>query len=159
MRSETLGSEVISEVSEFEVINDEETAAAEALVVVSDSFSFEINAPAHNHEEEIIIGNADFEVPAYVDQVEVSALEPVLVEDQAKSLSLVTGETGLAQVNDDSPLSQAAARLQSSDPAVRCEALMNLSQLSEEESFDLIGPGSTILRSRLEMPQRARCVN
>ena len=55
----------------------------------------------------------------------------VEVDDQAKSLSLVAGETGLAQVNDDSPLSQAAARLQSSDPAERCEALMNLSQLGE----------------------------
>jgi len=53
-------------------------------------------------------------------------------------LSLVTGETGLAQANQDSPLAQAAARLQSSDPAERCEALMNLSQLGSDESFDLI---------------------
>ena len=140
VEAEPLASEVVSEISEFEVINDEETAAAEPLVVVSDSFSFEINASANNHEEEIIIGNADFEVPEYVDHVEESGLEPVnlAVDEQAKSLSLVTGETGLAHLNDDSPLSQASARLQSSDPAERCEALMNLAQLNDEEAFDLI---------------------
>ena len=140
IEAEMLASEVVSEISAFEVIDDEEAAVAEPLVAVGDSFSFEIDASAVNHEEEIVIGNADFEMPAYMHEVEVSALEPVAVEldDQAKSLTLVTGENGLTQVNDDSPLSQAAARLQSSNPAERCEALMNLSQLGTEESFDLI---------------------
>jgi hypothetical protein len=123
-----------------ELGNEEETAKVEPLIISTDSFSFELSNPVSRHEEEIVICGADFEMPTYVDQVEVSALEPVAVEvdDQAKSLSLVTGETGLTQVNEDSPLSQAAARLQSSDPAERCEALMNLSQLGPEESFDLI---------------------
>ena len=124
-----------------ELSNEEEAGEVEPMIISSDSFSFELSSHASNHEEEIVIGNADFEMSAaYVDEVDVSALEPVKVDvdDQAKSLSLVTDETGLTQVHQDSPLAQAAARLQSANPAERCEALMNLSQLGAEESFDLI---------------------
>ncbi len=134
---------VASEVDSLvvELSNEEVTVEVEPAIISSDSFSFESSSPASKHEEEIVICNADFEMSAaYMDEVQVSALEPVSVDDddQAKSLSLVIDETGLAQVHQDSPLAQAAARLQSANPAERCEALMNLSQLGDEESFDLI---------------------
>ena len=48
---ETFASEVVSEISVIEVIDDAEADGAEALVVVRDSFSFEINAPANHHNQ------------------------------------------------------------------------------------------------------------
>jgi HEAT repeat protein len=113
-----------------------------AIVVESDCFSLELNADTADNEQEIVIDNDEFAMSAAtVDQFEVTALEPVSadgLEDQDKSLSLVTGDSGLTAVNQDSPLSEAAARLQSADAAARCEALMDLSQLGGEEAFDLI---------------------
>lgn len=136
-------SEFVPEIAVFKVIDDEEAADAEPSIVSSDSSSFELHSPKAIHEEEVVIGNADFEMPAVnVDQIKLTDLEPVSapveVDDQAKSLSLVTGETGLTQINQDSPLSQAAKRLGSTDPSERCKALMDLSKLGGEESFDLI---------------------
>ena len=113
-----------------------------AIVVESDSFSLELNPGRVGLEEEIVIDNTELAMPAVQGgEVEVTAFEPVSVnvgDQRDKSLLLVKGETGLTAVNQDSPLSEAAVRLQSADAAARCEALLDLSQIGGEEAFDLI---------------------
>ena len=124
-----------------EVLPEPPAIVAEPAVVETDSFRFEAAQP-DSQEEEIVRGNREFGISESTSpQAGTSGPAPGNLEgqDEDKALSLVTGETGLTAVTQDpSPLTEAAALLQSSDPAERCEALMDLSQLGGQESFDLI---------------------
>ena len=133
------GIELAEVVSESNV-GEEGVTLSHPIVIESDSFSLELDPGTASLEEEIVIDNTELPTPG-VGEVAMTALEPVttsVVDEQDKSMSLVTGETGLTAVNQDSPLSEAAARLQSADAPARCKALMDLSHIGGEEVFDLI---------------------
>lgn len=121
-----------TEILKAEVVSEARTVQAEPRLVTSESFAFEVNAPTSTGEE-IIIGNQE-----YVLDEPISPPASKVKSEEAKGLSLVAGETGIAAFEDVLPTSQAARRLQSADPAERCEALMDLAQLRSSESFHLI---------------------
>ncbi|HKR59884.1 MAG TPA: HEAT repeat domain-containing protein, partial [Pyrinomonadaceae bacterium] len=142
-RVEQAKAELLShgEVVIAEVVNEPEARVAAPTVVESESFSFDVPQPIPQ-EEEVILGHQEFEIEktSYQQSAtpEAGHGQPES-DDNDKALSLVTGETGLAALNQDpSPLTLAAVRLQSDDPAERCQALMDLSRLDVPESFYLI---------------------
>ena len=120
-----------TEILKAEVVSEARTVQAEPRLVMSESFAFEVTPTSTG--EEIIIGNQEC-----VPDESISQPASKVKSEEAKGLSLVAGETGITALEDVLPTSQAARRLQSADPAERCEALMDLAQLRSSESFHLI---------------------